>query len=52
MGPRIERARQLAILGGKTIGVAATIGVLAVLWVALHAAEREWLDALLGDDEA
>lgn len=53
---RIERAKAVTVLGAKTgalvLGVAATLGVLAVLWRVLHEAEDEALLALLGDGEA
>jgi hypothetical protein len=41
---RLERAKATARLAGKFVGVAGTIVVLGVLWVALHRAEDEWLE--------
>lgn len=38
---RLRRARSAAVLAGKTLGVAATVAALGLLWVALHAAEHE-----------
>lgn len=48
---RVQRAKDTARLGGMLLGVAATVGVLGVLWVALHRAEDETLLALFGDAE-
>lgn len=39
---RLRRGKSAAVLAGKTLGVAATVGVLVVLWRMLHDAEAEW----------
>ena len=53
---RLERAKRLTVLGAKTgalvVGVAATVGVLGLMWTLLHEAEDEALLALLGEDGA
>lgn len=47
---RIERAKALAVLGAKTLGVAGTVAALGILWVLLHEAESEWLEAVAEAD--
>ena len=48
---RVEQAKRAARLGGATLGVAATLAVLAFLWRALHSAEESALLALLADED-
>lgn len=49
MHPRLRRLAETARLAGQVVGVAATIALLASLWVALHAAEEDGLAALLAE---
>ena len=44
---RVARLKARAKLAGQVAGVVAAVAVLGALWVALHAAEDDWLEATL-----